>query len=781
SSYTVNEDGGAATIVVSRTNGSNVPVSVSFSTSPGANAQAGTNYFDVSGTLTFSANVTSQSFNIPIINDRQPGQNKTVNLLLVGATNGAAISAGVATLTIIESTPPVNPPLLQTDARVEFGAVNIGDMVKRTITLRNGGGQDLIFTPPIINGTGVSLTVAPTITRLASNQSTTFEVALKPAPGSLGSVTGTIIVNSNGGNITIPITGQSIDNMAPKVIFNNLSGGDILTAGSAFRIRYDATDNDALNDFRVSFVAVQNATNPQTGAASGDIARVDSNTRDVVWNIPADIETSGARVIINGRDRAGNITTLTSGQFSIIRSSNRAPILQALVGFTAPTTGQIDPPTNVTANATELRNDALNQPPQPVLLVQINFDPPPVNQLLPPQNVKVKAAELSLGNIAQLENRGKISPRADGDLVIAGYNVYRVPQTTDGTFPTPEQIVNPNNLVTTLPPNTTMFSDKVSTSGGSNYVYSVSTFFGNGQMSGGSQPMGTNLPVIRNPVFSQGTILLDVASSFIKQGATLVVNDTEAYPLQFDNTGTRFTVSKKQPSTGSGITIRRLISKTAIVRLIIKNTDGTTSVGVMFSRSGVVTSIANNIIANNINGEIEPKADVPAIAGYNIYRVSQPTDGTMPRIEDIIKPENLVGSIPGSMTSFMDKVSSSSSPSGNFVYSVSTFFGNGQMSGGSQPASTDLPVVKSPRFEDKNFFIDSASSFIKTGATLIINDTENYTLGFDDTGTRFTTRKNTGTPSNQTIDKFIKKGDTVRLTIKNPDGKLSVGVMFTRK
>jgi len=295
-------------------------------------------------------------------------------------------------------------------------------------------------------------------------------------------------------------------------------------------------------------------------------------------------------------------------------------------------------------------------------------------------------------------------------------------------------------------------------------------------MSGGSAPMGTNLPVIKNPVFAQGTILLDFAATFIKQGAVLIVNDTETYPLQFDNTGTRLTVSKKQPSSGSGVTIKRLITKTAVVKLIIRNTDGTTSVAVMFGRGGIVKTIANTA---NLEIGIEPKADPPMIAGYNIYRVAQPTDGTIPKIEDIVKPENLVGSVSGTMTSFMDKPSTSSS--NNFVYSVSTFFGNGQMSGGSQPATTDLPVVINPKFDDKNFFVDSAASFIKLGATLIINDTEVYNLEFDDTGTRFTTRKNKGTPSDQTIDKFIKKGDTVRLTIKNPDGKLSVGVMFTRK
>ncbi|MBI4850741.1 MAG: VCBS repeat-containing protein [Acidobacteria bacterium] len=773
-SFTVNETAGVATIVVGRSDGGNVAISVNFSTSPGANAQAGTNYFDVSGTLNFPANVLSQSFNVPIINDRQPGQNKLVNLLLTGATNGALIAANTATLTIVESTPPPNPPVLQADNRIDFGAVNIGDMAKRTVTLRNMGGQDLTFTSPVINGAGITLSTPSSTNTLAPNQSTTFELTLKPTPGSLGSVNGSVIVNSNGGNLTIPITGQSVDTKPPSVTFTNLAGGDLLTAGSLIRIRYDATDNDAINDFTASFIATQNAISPKTGAMSGDIARADSTTREIVWFIPADLETSNARVVITARDRADNLMTVSSGQFSIRRANNSAPILQTVVSFTAPvpTPGQILPPTNVIANATEIRDAALTQPSQPALLVQITFDPPPPNQLLPPQNVKVKAGEL-VGNLAQVN---KINPKADGDLVIAGYNVYRVPQPTDGTMPPVDQIVNPNNLVTSLPANATSFMDKVSTSGSSNYTYSVSTFFGNGQMSSGSQPMGTNLPVIINPVFTQGTIFLDSPSSFIKMGATLVVNDIESYPLQFDSTGTRFTIAKKQASS-SGTTIKKLIGKTSIVKLVVKNPDGNTSVAVMFGRKGIVRAIANNTKGDL---DIEPKADPMAIAGYNIYRVPQPADGRILSPSDIVKPENLVGSIPANMTSFTDKVSTSSSSSGNFVYSVSTFFGNGQMSSGSQPASTDLPVIKNPVFIDKNFFVDSPGSFIKMDATLIINDTEMYALEFDDTGTRFTPRRKTGSPSGQTVDKFIKKGDRVRLTIKNPDGKLSVGVMFTR-
>ncbi len=797
SAYTVNETSGIATITVTRSDGGNLPVSVNFSTSAGTNAQAGFNYIDVNGTLNFPTGSTSQSFNIPIINDNKPGQDKVVNLLLNGATNGATIAGGTAILNILESTASLPPAVLQTDTKIDFGSVNIGDMTKRTVTIRNTGGQDLLFDTPKITGDGISITTPPSTTRITPNQSTTFEIALKPAPGSLGDVTGSIIINSNGGSANIKLSGQSIDTILPKVSFISPAGGELFTAGSSVRIRYDAMDNDGLNDFAVSFLATQNSltsTNTESAATmviGGDIARLDSTNRDVIWNIPADLETSNARITIKARDRAGNIMTLGSGQFSIQRPMMSSPILQTNVSFTPTPDGQFTPPTNLTVNATEVRNNMVIQPPAPILLVNITFQPPPQNQLLPPQNVMVKAGELTNPGISKVYKIStKIGSNADGDLVLAGYVVYRALQNDDGTIPTSDQIVKPENMVTTLPPNATGFVDKVSTSGGNNYVYSVTSFFGNGMMSSGSQPMGTNLPVIKNPMFIKGTIFLDSPNSFIKPGAMLIVNDRETYILQFDDSGTRFTIPKKQLSTGSSLIIKRVITKNSTVKLLIKNPEGTTSVGVMFSRTGAIKGLNTNNLADQQSKEnslttqeskenISPLVDA-TLTGYNIYRVVAPADGSIPLPSQIIQPENLVGSIPANMNTFTDKVSSGQSSSGNFVYSVTSFFGNGMMSSGSQPASTNLPVIKNPRFEDKTFFLDSPNSFIKPGAILIINDTEMYSLDFDNSGTRFTPGKKTGSTSGQTIDKFIQKDSTVRLTVKNPDGKLSVGVMFTR-
>ena len=145
---------------------------------------------------------------------------------------------------------------------------------------------------------------------------------------------------------------------------------------------------------------------------------------------------------------------------------------------------------------------------------------------------------------------------------------------------------DPNNLIGSTSGNSTTFRDMVSTDKGNNFVYSITSFFGTGSMSTGSQPAATDLPVIKNPKFDKGTIFIDLASSFIPvTGAQLIVDDKESFPLTVSSTGIQYTVVKKTPSTPGGIIMKKLIKKGQTVRLTVKNPDGKVSVGVMYTRT----------------------------------------------------------------------------------------------------------------------------------------------------------------------------------------------------
>src|SRR6185369_17418929 len=87
----------------------------------------------------------------------------------------------------------------------------------------------------------------------------------------------------------------------------------------------------------------------------------------------------------------------------------------------------------------------------------------------------------------------------------------------------------------------------------------------------------------------------------------------------------------------------------------------------------------------------EAGSDSPQLLGFNIYRVVEPDENQpMPTAEDIVgNPDNLVGSLPSTSTTFTDIVSTSKG--NNFLYSATSFYGTGTTSRGSEPAGTQLP------------------------------------------------------------------------------------------
>src|ERR1051325_6056953 len=103
--YSVNENGGTATITVTRTGDTSVATTVNYSSSNGT-ATNGADYTATNGTLSFVTGETSKTFPISIINDTVNESNETVNLFL-NKLSGAAVlgSPSAAVLTINDDDP----------------------------------------------------------------------------------------------------------------------------------------------------------------------------------------------------------------------------------------------------------------------------------------------------------------------------------------------------------------------------------------------------------------------------------------------------------------------------------------------------------------------------------------------------------------------------------------------------------------------------------------------------------------------------------------------------
>jgi hypothetical protein len=105
-SYSIAENGGSATVGVTRTNGSFGAASVHYATSNGT-ATAPADYTATSGDLSWTSGETAtKSFSVPIVNDRTRESNETINLTLSAPTGASLGSPATGTITIVDDDGP---------------------------------------------------------------------------------------------------------------------------------------------------------------------------------------------------------------------------------------------------------------------------------------------------------------------------------------------------------------------------------------------------------------------------------------------------------------------------------------------------------------------------------------------------------------------------------------------------------------------------------------------------------------------------------------------------
>ncbi len=150
--YTFRE-GQTASVLVQRTGGTAGEVRVTISTSDGT-AQAGRDYETVRRDLVFSDGTSAFGVQIPLRADdtqAQPTREFAVQLLVpTGGTGGATIDPFRATATVRIEDDDVSYQVRDSvgsdiDGRMDFGAVEYGDLVEGTVTIRNTGEPRLTF------------------------------------------------------------------------------------------------------------------------------------------------------------------------------------------------------------------------------------------------------------------------------------------------------------------------------------------------------------------------------------------------------------------------------------------------------------------------------------------------------------------------------------------------------------------------------------------------------------------------------------------------------------
>ncbi len=147
--FSASETGTVATITVLRSGGKAGGVTIDYATEDGT-AVEGNNYTETSGTLTFDANETSKTFEVPVLNDEVLEGNKTVLLRLSNPGGGARLLAPTnATLNIIDSAASVQ------FASATYTVNESGRSVLLTV-VRSGPPGTVAVTYSTANGTATS-------------------------------------------------------------------------------------------------------------------------------------------------------------------------------------------------------------------------------------------------------------------------------------------------------------------------------------------------------------------------------------------------------------------------------------------------------------------------------------------------------------------------------------------------------------------------------------------------------------------------------------------------
>ena len=303
--YSVDEAGTNAVVMVTRTNGTTGVITVNFSTSDGS-ARAGLDYVGTSGILSFADGETNKSIVIPIILDTISEASETFDVSLAGPTSGGALLGS------------------QTSTRVTIINNDIATF------------GNLVFSAPTISILDGSGNVTLTINRIGGTQSNlTVDVISAPVtaiPGAdyLNVITNVLFTN---GQISATVNVPILRNLAIQgdttfsVYLTNLLGGASLANPNVVTVTINEADfgPGIIGFTSASFLVGENQTNAVitvsrtngfTGSVTVDYATIDQTA---VSNVDYFL-SQGQLTFLNGET---NKTFLVRIQDDTVYQGNR--------------------------------------------------------------------------------------------------------------------------------------------------------------------------------------------------------------------------------------------------------------------------------------------------------------------------------------------------------------------------------------------------------------------------------------------------------------------------
>jgi YVTN family beta-propeller protein len=326
--YSVDENGVSATISVTRTAGSEGTVAVDFATSDGT-ATAGQDYTLSSGTLTFDPDVTSQTFNVAILEDSLFEGNETINLTLQNPEGGATLGAqSVSTLTITDNDPA--PSISINDVTVTEGNSGTVNAVF-TVSLSGASGQTVTVNYATANGSATAgsdyIATNGTLTFLPDETSKTIIVVVNG--DTLVEGNETFVVNlTNPTNATI-LDGQGVGTITNDDTLTTRAYIAQINEGTVFVIDTSIHKGVALVPVgnRPAAIAVNSAGTHTyvTNDADNTVSVINTTNNTVIATVPVGDSPDGG-IAVNPAGTRIYVTNLFSDTVSVIDASSNTVI-----------------------------------------------------------------------------------------------------------------------------------------------------------------------------------------------------------------------------------------------------------------------------------------------------------------------------------------------------------------------------------------------------------------------------------------------------------------------
>jgi subtilisin family serine protease len=278
--YSVAEEGGSATITVTRTGVTNDVSTLRYATTNGT-ATASADYSARSGILRFNPGETSKTFIIPIINDTLDENDETLNITLSSPAGGVLGETATAVLTIIDNDTAGTLQFSQESYSVTEGTASV------TITVTRADGT----------------ASAVTVDYATSNDTATANADYTAKSGTLSFAAG-----QTSKTFTIPIIKDTRDESDETVnlTLSNPSGG--ATLGTPETAVLTIIDNDSGGVLQFSSATYSVSEGVLSGKAVIKVTRSGGSASGVTVDYSASNGTA-----IAGSDYAATSGTLTFG------------------------------------------------------------------------------------------------------------------------------------------------------------------------------------------------------------------------------------------------------------------------------------------------------------------------------------------------------------------------------------------------------------------------------------------------------------------------------------